>query len=631
MAFLSPLLFLLFVSFYSSPLTAQVEGVWDKKVGAATQFIKDAWAEYDPEFKVNLFDFDLLEGISLGTKYHYQIYPAFTGQLYQRVDKWDINFDISALKVLGVDSPIFFNLDRGSSIVYVRQFTSKSKAALAMPVPFYKIPLKPEDVINDMNVGDFVSIPTGTAIGLGVRPNLSSGVLHLRPEISYVIGGRFDLQIIKKSASSVKMRFVSQQYKRLNIGIDLNLGPEIDVFSLNITNKSLEKLTRVKLVELGFTTEDGSLYVLDYDLDLNSDIGKKAFNIMIKGNLNLKKFLLTEKHSKDFWATDLSELDSLFLQEKIRTGSQYNQMAVNRTFKGANDYELKRKMGGFNLLFYQRESSGSSAVNVVTFMDQEDQVKQSLYYTYISRKENSKLFERYKEEVFRNHYVLVTADGKGNPVDRGFNDYGFRYDLRDKFMRVSEQIDFITLLYNNIPHSILQNISGLDQFRSDQRKLNARAVFRVLFHSQVLAFFSLYTEEQLRQRFIDYLDTKQVYSPNKNDVKNLINELFKMFTTFNDNQSSTKEEAQKISFKLMKLENKFSLFKKYGIGFLLHLIPDDSEKHLAYIFISLEDDDNSASIEFGTDPSSELYKSLLLMQFLIEGRPYDLNLVGYEG
>jgi hypothetical protein len=613
-----------------SPSYGQVTGIIKKSGEKINRTLHKLWADWDPSFKLQLLDLDIIDGISLGARYYYEVYPAYRGKLFQRVDRYETRLDISALDILGRTSPLYLGIDKGTEVFFVRNFESKSKAARQPPVPFWKLPLTSEGALDkDFRVGDVVSIPTHLYFAIGAQDTLSSGVLGPTPYIKYVIGGQFDLQVIKIAESKVKVRLISHQKKTFSIGAALRMAPEIEIFKVSAIDGLLERTFETTLAEIGWQDEEGDIYIIDYDIDLSKPEGAQAYNELVQSNLKLNKYLVNPG-DQSIWTNNMAFVDHLFYQEAAREDDP-KKRAVHRSFKGRNEYDGRKKNWGLDLVFYRRSVQNTYTKNSLSYFSEDNTVERALYFFQSRTKQKSKLISGNREWKTRAHYLLINADEKGAPSRDGFSDYGLRVEYLDRKFVKEEQQAILGELNQNLPKDLLSHFPGIDQFISEDPQRNARVIYRILLKNKIISYLKKYSLADLRILFPTFLQSKGVKVPSLRSLNKTTKLLYDIFQSHGDQTTIDEPEALKLAKKFLTRHKSSESFKKAGIGFIISLIPEADYKDNIYVSLFWTSDKfKDEKITFGTDPSSNIYKALINIQTIIERRTFDLNLVGYN-
>lgn len=118
--------------------------------------------------KVDILDFESTTGVSSKLKYQYKLEPSFISNRYARIDEWSIINNINVGDVLDSVSPVHFNIQKGSKVVFLRNFENQWEGIKALPYTLKNLPYNAKTTLERLKVGDFVSFPATMNINLGV-------------------------------------------------------------------------------------------------------------------------------------------------------------------------------------------------------------------------------------------------------------------------------------------------------------------------------------------------------------------------------------------------------------------------------------------------------------------------------
>jgi hypothetical protein len=312
---------------------------------------------------------------------------------------------------------------------------------------------------------------------------------------------------------------------------------------------------------------------------------------------------------------------------------------VDRVFKAQNKYTRSEGHLRLGLNRIAKINSQSSFTdNFISYFDREDRPEYYLFYNTEDSLEESFFFSLLKEKRFTNFYMLTRADENGAPIGNFFSDLGRTFEYTDKAIHGDEQNNVKRVLERMLPKEILSEIKW-GSLILGEAQYNARIFYEILFHKEVLKDWQDVNRAEYDEAILRFMNAKGI-DPRKligitqdrhlKEFRRLktkmINDLFTAFANDKENEASNQDRMY--AFKRL---TKNQLFQKIGTGVLMNLLPADKLRNKLYFRLNWTSDQVvGQNYIFGQNPSTELYTMLQQIQSILNGRNFDLRLVGYE-
>jgi hypothetical protein len=602
---------------------------------------KEEFADLDVHFNVDLLDVDLFEGVGISSRYRYEVEPSYQANFYTRVDKWEMKTDLRPGDLIkdSIDFPVFLNINKDSSVYFVRQFKSKVKALTALPYSFNKLPITANRAIEKLVPGDFVSIPADMSVTIGASSGFLDTVdgIDAKAKVYYVMNGKFLIHIFRMKNNKVRVKLIAQ--KSSGTGIDAEISGDVEVFGVSILDKQIDKIFDLDFIEAGWSKGKGTQFLIDYVFDLNDESAKKAYNQILSSTYKFKDIAIFQEFIKER-ELEVRLLSSYELADDLATQDLLStERRVERVFKGTNDYEYDRNKLKLGLLLASFSRDVSYTENLISY-EEEDGSRHYYYYPIHMKHKKKKVGIwplRYKEETNYSFFGLVPVRerrGEGN----SYSDYGFTYDLRDKNFVQIEQVKFKQKVRDNIPKELYADIDWAE-FDETGSHRSARGFFQIIFKAE--AFKSLNTisfkvlNEKIQKYYRDrlLLEAGPVHGvwqsvwrkltivkfKEKRQLKKIAKKLHFILT---DQEITGKQKINN----LLKLREK-SLFEKVGVGFLISLLDQNTLEDKLFITLKLHAlNTEEITLKYGDQKFSKLYHELQYAHNAINNRSWDLRL-----
>ncbi|OUR96501.1 hypothetical protein A9Q84_09130 [Halobacteriovorax marinus] len=617
-------------------------GFWDfLKPAEINERIREEIADLDVRFNVDLVDVDLFEGLGISSRYRYEVERSYIANFHTRVDKWEIKVDLSPGDIIkdALDLPIYLNIDRDSSVYFVRQFPTKKEALLAKPYLLHKLPVTAERALKHLQPGDFVSIPASMSVAIGASSGFLDRIdgLDAAARVYAVINGKFLIHVFRMKDNKVRVKLIAQRSNAR--GADASIEGDLEIFGVSILDRQVSKIFDLDFISVGMSKGHGSQFIIDYVFDLNDENAKKAYNQILSSSYKFKDLsifgeFLRERQLENRLLSSYELADKVFEEDR-----HLDMKRVERIFKGANNYDFDRSKLKLGLILASFKREVSYTENVISYEDEDGKDKFFFYpiYTKYKRLKFGVWPFKYKEKSTKSFFGLVpikTRDDEGEI----YSDYGFTYEVKDKLFLQTEQVKFKQLVRDAIPETLYKGINW-NQFDDETTHRSARGFVQVIFKAAAFADLSEISFEDLNdklQKFYrnrKYLEAGVIHGfwsrlwrtitivklSEKRSLKKIAKELHVVLT---DKSLSGKQRIKN----LMELRER-SLFEKIGIGFLVSLIKQSELKEKLFITMSLHAKDASeVTLKFGDQEFSDLYHELQFAHGAINDRSWDLRM-----
>jgi hypothetical protein len=607
--------------------------------------IKEEVAEMDISLDAKLLDLELAKGVGLSSKYKYEVEPSYKAKYFTRVDSWKLNVDLKPGDIIrdSIDLPIFLNISRGKEIKFIRQFPSKKKALTRIPYTLLNTPLNAKKAL-DLEVGDFVSIPSRLNIAMGVNLSQSAGAFRAGAQYYVMFSGEFLIHVFRMKDNKVRLKIIAHREKSRNTKVNAEIAPSFDIFGISILDKQINKFTKLTLADFGIKKAEGQQFIIDYIFDLDNEDARKAYNQVLNSSHKLKGLQMLK-----------SNVDMIDIQEKLISSyiladtlseqdadKEVLERRVDRIFKGFNDYSQKLRRFKMGLVVSRFSKEKSSMENHITYEDK-DGSQHSYYYPTQHRKRETKadlLILKRKERIQKTAFGLVPMDSNG--VGGEHTDFGFIYERKDNVFTFEEQKLFHQLVSDTLPATSYEKIDwkGLNNFK---RKRGVTAHLQVIFKQDAFKHLQGISYEELKEKLYRHVDQRQLFSITPIDglfrkvwrkVKHIREDESKRITDIAEElhiifNSQELDGKQKIK-RLLDLRDK-RIFKKLGMSFLMSLLSEeDLDKYVFFDFQYKTNDSELVHYRFGTQGFSKIYKEIQYVHKVIQNRSHDLRLTEIE-
>lgn len=610
----------------------------------------DEVAVRDIGVDLNLVDLEVFDGINTSLKYRYEVEPSYQEGYYTKIDRWTVKTQIRPGDILGLSTPLYLNIDRGTEIIFARQIKAvqnkrflpqREALKTVKPYTLKNLPVTAQRAVDHLKPGDYVSFQAQLNLVVGARTMISSGFLPASADTHYLLSGQFQIHCFRLKDNRLRVKFIALRQKDATASVSggVNRG-ELKVFSLRVVGDKVAKFVNTDFFQIRTSKQRSEVFMLDYVFNFNDQRAVDAYNGVISSTKNFKSVkalnpFRDNKELTEVLISDFSEVEDVFEQEHERNVPK-NKRAVDRIFMGRNNSSALKNNFKVGLNFVRIEDSQVYTMNKVAYVDRDGQEKHYLFPNYASTHTRGLIFSLFKSQTTLSGNGLFGTNSDYEVVD--FLDLGFNYERRDKLMREREFDRIKERIRLRLPAKVYNSIDWKDWSNNRVRR-NTRVSIQTLLHPDALALVGEMTKDELRQSLVSYLKgieelhvrtsdpylTEQTYICKlsvtcryKYDIE-LISE--NLTQTFSVKVDSNERLEQFVALK----DNE--LFKEVGLGFLISLLPEAELDQLLAVVIRLEANDTEAlTVELlGDTPQRELYQSLLYVQSVLNNRSFDMR------
>ncbi len=565
---------------------------------------------------LDLYDGSVINGVSSKVAYEYKMEPSFLPNKFLRLDKWVVHNEIRVGDILDGILPFRLNIEKDSSIYFIRNFDSQKQAATAIPYSVNKIPYDSKSTIERLNVGDFFSYPAKLNINTGTGAARAITPYTLTANITALMSGKFTINIFKVSENSVRLKLVAQTEKTIEGRIETE--SDFNLTGIAFIDHKIDKVLAVDLIDVFAQKSHGEQYILDYLFDLSNPEAAKAFDEIIspKKRLDLKD-LITKFSGIEYFEDKL--ISDYSMAEKLH----FKGNGVQRVFKGFNKFKLKKNGTKVSLLVSKIKTGKAYFKNNITIEDDLGEVSSYFFPNRIHfyDEELNLLVTKRKDEIETSYYGLVPI-GRSVKQDK-FSDIGLSHWRDDDFLTKNEWRYVKQEIYDFLPDELIKKID-LSQYESKRTKTNTRLKVDFLFKEAAFDYLQNTSYEELHEIMKKLVRERVVFKKTK--VGSFISKTVKVARNFlgldalsiagftksfhqviTDPEYTAKERVEK----LLELPDSF-LFKRYGIKLLLTLLPQ--KYWVDYIYFDFEilgTDLKPVKYTLGELEQSEIFKQIL--------------------
>ena len=636
------LIALIFVFFITQVANANLSEFLDyQEIKTKT---REAISELDIKFSGSLADIDLIEGVSLASKYRYEVDASYLDQHYIRIDKYDLKSDINVGDLVKdlVDLPFSFSVNRQNSFLFVRQFKTKSEARKAAPYSPERLPISAEKALNDLEKGDFVAIPANLNVAISLAADTSfvaPVIISASAGVHAVISGEFTIQVFKIDDQHVRLKLISKRSYGKNA--DAGVGLKFNFFGIRVLDKAIERQFEKELVQLNYGISPNAQFMVDYVFDLSNKRARQAYDSILKSTVKFKDISIINnigagKELKNRLLSTFEQADKIFEEDK---NIEPKNRRISRIFKGFSDNELENKRLKLAFLFASFTKENAYSESKLSMIDKNENNRDFFYPSYSRFKETKfgKFVFDFKDQMYQNNFGLIprtkSEDGKKkNP------DFGMTFEKNDKYLLESEQKVIAKFLMGLVPRSLEQKL-GLSEWRSNEKKIDSKIFFQLVIKADAFNHLKLLEKDFIQQSLITFVEDKKNLKliANADDALEKIKDflfvsrfitkesLLKLGEEIHTILQDKEQNSENMTAQLVRL-NQEGIFSRIGIGFLISMLPEEKLNEMVYLKIVMNAKElKPITNEFGTLNNRALYKELTEIQSRITNQSYDLR------
>jgi hypothetical protein len=379
--------------------------------------IRDEILKLDVDFDVKLLNIKIAKDIGLSVKYKWALEPSYNKGYFTRVDSYILKSDVKIGDIiknaLHQSLPVYMNLNREESIIFVRQFKSQIKAATAIPYNPLRLPINAKNAAK-MEVGDFVSIPTKMSLVVGASAGYSN-IVSVSANTYYLLSGNFRVNILKVDKNRVRVKLIGMRKK--GYGTGASAGYSFSLFGIKFIDKQIGHFLDTNIFRINLSKTNGENFSVDYVFNLKYKEARDAYDKFLNANLKLRvvpQNPITDEGTltKEFF-NNLIVAENIFQEDKTKP---IELRRVNRIFKATNFFEQKafNIKVGFNLIKF--EAGKSYIENRVSVYDNDNKIHRFYMPVFTKNGAHSMLFGYFKERNRKTTYALLNANSKWKPT-----------------------------------------------------------------------------------------------------------------------------------------------------------------------------------------------------------------------
>lgn len=645
----------------------------------------------DLRANIRMLDLDLVEGLTFGAKYKYQVEKSnLRPNYFTRVDRYVMGAGINPGTLIDGVTPISFGLAQETEILFIQQFENGNDAR--QPGNGYlpaRLPVNTAKALS-LKPGDYVRFNARLNALVGVSQAFTAiPAIEISAGANFVVTGDFQVHFFRLDASRVRLKLVALRSDEKNIGARLGLKG-FEVFGDAGTDKALVRLSRLdEWFRAQVSSSNSDLFMVDYVINLADERAAGVFDRLFSSLSGVRTYKIanpvTRKEELAVRLTsNVAALEELALNIGELGKPDPMDRAVNRLFKGANSAYTKASAFRLGVLVtrlkrderYRRNFL--SRVNIDTTTGRESP-EYYLVPTWNLRSEFDGLITRPifgEEEMFRSANALFTATSEGVPLD--FKNITFTRRESDTRVSGAEYRDAQQRVWNLLSASgreaFLGQVKDTAWMNPSQVK-SAQIDLEYFFHLEALTelfkagwgqrdrlidakFRYLITQNEdwnrRNREMLDLVGQAGREPPASESAKRLLDRAMKMKSSLQD------EVSQKFGAESLDLCAKFetmlapgdtgtltensmrrfealialrdsALFRKMGPGFVVFLLKEskiDVDKVLYVRFRMSAPGLPTIRVASGVKEDRELYDVVEFLEAMLDGSETDMRLAG---
>lgn len=565
---------------------------------------------------VDILDIASSSSLSTDIKYKYKVEPSFLQNKFLRIDEWVMQTNLNVGDVLDLVSPVHFNVNKGSKIIFIRNFASHKESLLARPYFIDKLPYNAKTVMERLNVGDFVSMPANLTVNLGISSNEPVFPYAINAGLGVVASGVFTTNIYKVDENRVRLKLIAQT----NNGStgSAKMESKITFTGLSIVDDKIEKILEFDLFEAYKTKMNGEQYVLDYVFDLSNEQARLAFDAILNPKKKLYLSDLITKYSGVEYIENKLVSDYQ-LAEELHT----KKNGVERIFKGFNKFSFKKSGVKVGFLFSKASAGKAYFKNNITIED-EFGIEHSFFFPnriHFYEEQTRLLFLKRKDKFETSFYGLIPVTNSDN-VD-GVANLGISHWREDDFLYAKEWKKVKQELVDLLPYDIVKDIDFYE-FDNKTVKQNSKLKIQILFKEGIFDELGNVSFETVHETLKDLVKERNIITKTKlgkfivkraRGVKQILGidalSIYNFSKQLHKILTDPKLDAAERVSKFLALPDSY-IFKRYGTKLIYELL--DQSKWSEYTYIDLElyaNDTTRISYTLGKLEFSQIFKEIL--------------------
>lgn len=586
---------------------------------------------------LNLVDAEIFDGVSASLKYRIESEPSYVDGYYTRLDRYALSTRLSPGDIIDDnDSPLGFSVEKGTEIIFARQFKSQGDSLIALPYTFKNIPLSAKNAIENLQPGDFVALQANLSVILSVGTSSAlNSVLDFEGSTHVMVSGEFYVHLFRMPNDKMRVKLIAVRSKGAGAGAGIGLS-NFKIVGLKIIDRRIKKWTHINPINIRFQRELSDLFMLDYVFDLKNPQSAQAYNVLLTKKTRFKDFAVinpvqpNEEMRKDL-LTDLSDIENMVAADRELPVSERR---IQRVFRGANSADLSSARFRIGLSILKLESETAFSQNKVIYYNDNNDENYYLLDTYLARKEFAFFFNLFGDDVSNSTNMLFSADKDFRPLN--FVAMTITNEMKMKDVNRRDLKGLQDQVKQILPASEYAKIDWKNWNTMKSKVVNGYFRAELFFHPAAIKNLPFYNDKEIMQQFINYIaKTGAPSSPPRHPLPydddyhapwqrryQIDLQYISAYITRAMNTQLPPQERYN-AFKGLK---DYGLWQEKGGGFLVSLIPPEKLPQLvSYQVVLSGRDADTVTYRYGNFTEEGLYRSLMYIQRVINDRSFDLR------
>ncbi|AFY02951.1 hypothetical protein [Bdellovibrio bacteriovorus] len=608
------------------------------KPANAWEKIKKQVAKQEISGSLTLVNADIIDGISTSLRYKIESEPSYVDGYYTRIDKYIMDFGVDIGDLINdMDSPVSFGINKGTEIIFARQFKNQKDSLLTLPYTMRNLPLTAEKAITRLVPGDFVAFEGKISLILSLGYDTLKGSFEAGASTHAYLSGNFMVHLFRMADNKMRVKLIAVRGE----GVGANAGVEVEdleVLGVNLIDNRIEKWLNFVPLKASAGLGKNDVIMLDYVFDLDNAQAAQAYDGLMQNKVMFKDVkilnpLASRKDLQNQLLADLTDVEAITMED---AQAPAQQRRIDRVFKGSSEGVFRDAKTKFSLSLLKFEAGRAYGENKVLSFDKKDQERHFLLDTFSKYKKSKILFGLFGEETLATSNLLFTSNSRWAPQRFVTLTSSNEMKMRDVSPRDFREIQKIVQEtiglqeYNKVPWHLWTFENG--------KIVNGYFKQEVFFNPDALAYLPYMTKEAFVAKFKAYIATKS--RPRSTPIigglippKGAIGNWMAAFT---GDIKRIAERLQIIINPATTVEKRFEAFedlqeigiwRERGVGFLMSLVPETSQHQLMrYEMVLSAKGTTPIQYSFGTFAEESLYRSLMYIQNIIHNRSFDLRL-----
>jgi hypothetical protein len=577
--------------------------------------LQQVWANHSFNLGHKIVNQEIVKGLNLSAHYKIKIDPNFKKSHQVRIDTWTLK------KSIGINghslAPI--SIDKGSKIVFARQFRTKGQALKAKPYTFKNVPFKAKTALKNLQPGDMVSIPAYLNLSLG--SNLSHfnqmGALSVNTKASwnYFVSGQMTVQVIRMPGQKVRLKLLASNSNGVSAAVETKVVAGL--FAIEVLGNNLMDIHPLASLSAGIGRSKGAKFAVEYIFDLGDKEARKAYNQIMSSNLKFKNMDITRNvFGKNQLSGAMSSSIELAQKLAMRDHDKDAGAKVKRVFSATNNYMEQKGHLDIALLAKKRSGTRSYTNNNITYTDE---FNRKHYYYYPKQITSSVItsgagYKKFLRETTSEYFALL--DRRKLRKLNLFPELSLSIKREDVNFTPTAQGHFRRTINMLLPNFMLEEIMWNHLYL----KKNAHLEFTLVFKDSFFKNLPKMSIHEFKARLTSFTVTAirmGIFTPEAGrnlSVEESAKKAIAMFETrLYHPIYNNKLDARTKTKRFMKLRNAQN-FQSLGLGFLLSLMKEQQLRKHVYVNFELLSNTDGMKYRFGHHKNERLYQRLMSVQ-----------------